>query len=75
VISLDLLLGLLPVIRIYEKVFSLRWPINRESLLTIKKAPKKVDSSKARKALAHACRPLEESVRDLIEWNQRSTIS
>ncbi len=72
VISLDLLMSLLPVIKVYEKLFSLRWPINRESLLTLKKAPRKVDSSRARQELRHQSRPLSESISDLIAWSLKS---
>ena len=68
VISINLLLFLLPLIRLYQKFVPLRWPINRESLLTIKQGPNRVDSTKAREQLGHQCRPLEESVRDLIHW-------
>lgn len=74
VISLDLLLGLLPLIELYEKIFPLRWPVNRESLLTLKKAPKKVDSSKAHHELRHHSRPLEQSIGDLVEWNEKSNV-
>ncbi len=71
VISIDLLLVLLPLIRIYQKFVPLRWPINRESLITIKHGPRQVDSTKAREQLGHQCRPLEESVRDLIVWMKK----
>ena len=68
VISIDLLLVLLPLIRLYQKFVPLRWPINRESLMTIKQGPKRVDSTKAIQRLGHQCRPLAESVGDLILW-------
>ena len=68
VVSIDLLLFLLPLIRLYQKFVPLRWPINRESLMTIKNGPSKVDSTKAQNELSHQTRPLEESVRDLIGW-------
>lgn len=68
VISIDLLLALLPLIRLYQKFVPLRWPINRESLMTIKEGPKCVDSTKAFEKLGHQCRPLEESIQDLIHW-------
>ena len=73
VISLDLLLMLLPFINLYSKIFRLRWPVNKESLLTLKKAPKRVDSSRAEKTLGHRCRSLQESVSDLIRWNSDPT--
>ena len=68
VISIDLLLFILPLIRLYQKFVPLRWPINRESLMTIKRGPEIVDSSKAEKYLDHRTRPLEESINDLILW-------
>ncbi len=68
IVSIDLLLFLLPLIRLYQKFVPLRWPINRESLMTIKIGPSRVDSTKAQKELGHQTRPLEESVRDLIGW-------
>ena len=70
VISVDLLLALLPLIRLYDRMFPMPWPINRESLLTLKRAPRRVDSSKAIKKLNHKVRPLSESVSDLIEWKK-----
>ena len=73
VISVNLLIRLLPLIRLYARVFPLRSPINRESLLTLKKAPEMVDSSKARKHLLHQSRSLKESVHDLIEWKNKTT--
>ncbi len=72
VISMKLLLIMLPLIRVYQKFVPLRWPINRESLLTIKRGPRRVDSTKAIEQLGHRCRPLEESVRDLILWMKRN---
>ena len=72
VISIDLLLVLLPVIRLYQKFVPLRWPINRESLMAIKQGPSRVDSSKAVEQLSHQFRPLQESVRDLIGWMKKN---
>jgi dihydroflavonol-4-reductase len=72
VISIDLLLVLLPLIRLYQKFVPLRWPINRESLMAIKQGPSRVDSSKAVEQLSHQFRPLQESVRDLIGWMKKN---
>jgi dihydroflavonol-4-reductase len=72
VISIDLLLVLLPLIRLYQKFVPLRWPINRESLMAIKQGPSRVDSSKAVEQLSHRFRPLQESVRDLIGWMKKN---
>jgi len=56
----------------YQKFVPLRWPINRESLMTIKQGPSRVDSSKAVEQLDHQFRPLQESVRDLIGWMKQN---
>ena len=72
VISIDLLLVLLPLIRLYQKFVPSRWPINRESLMAIKQGPSRVDSSKAVEQLNHQFRPLQESVRDLIGWMKKN---
>ncbi len=73
VVPLDLLIALLPLINLYARFFRLPWPVNRESLLTLKKAPRRVDSSKAIKKLKHHVRPLAQSVSDLIEWKKNET--
>ena len=67
-LSIDFLVKILPLIRIYEKFIPLKWPISRESLSTLKNAPKKMDCSKAKKELGHKNRPVQESVNDLVEW-------
>jgi dihydroflavonol-4-reductase len=68
VLPLNLLINLLPVIKLYNKFFKLRWPINKESLTTLKYAPKKMDCSKAIKELDHTNRATQNSVEDLIQW-------
>jgi dihydroflavonol-4-reductase len=68
VLSLDVLIKLLPVINLYTWFFKLRWPINKESLTTLKYAPKRMDCSKAIKDLGHTNRATQKSVEDLIEW-------
>lgn len=67
-LSINLLVKLLPLIRLYEKIFPLKWPITRESLSTLKNAPKNMDCSRASKELGHKSRPVNQSVNDLIEW-------
>jgi len=67
-ISLNLLLLILPIINIYSRLFPLRWPITKESLMTLKHAPKKVDSSKSIEKLDHEIRPISETIDDLIHW-------
>ena len=68
VLSLNFLIKLLPVIKLYNKFFKLRWPINKESLTTLKYAPKRMDCSKAIKELGHTNRATQNSVEDLIQW-------
>lgn len=68
VISLNLLLLLMPLINIYQKLFLLKWPITKESLITLKLAPKNMDNSKAKNELNHKCRPINESIDDLKTW-------
>ena len=68
VLSLDVLIKFLPVINLYTWFFKLRWPINKESLTTLKYAPKRMDCSKAIKDLGHTNRATQKSVEDLIEW-------
>jgi dihydroflavonol-4-reductase len=70
-LPLDLLLFLMPLINIYQKLFHLKWPITKESLVTLKLAPKHMDISKAKKELDHKCRPIDESIEDLLNWFQQ----
>ena len=68
ILSLNLLISLLPVINLYDRFFKLKWPINKESLTTLKYAPKRMDCSKAIKELGHTNRATQISVEDLIHW-------
>lgn len=67
-LSINLLVKILPLIRLYEKFFPLKWPISKESLSTLKNAPKNMDCSRAAKELGHKSRPVNQSVNDLLEW-------
>ena len=71
-ISLDLLLILMPFINVYQKLFKLKWPVTKESIVTLKLAPKNMDISKAQKELNHTCRPIKESITDFIEWTEQN---
>jgi len=71
-ISLNLLLFFMPLINIYQNTFQLKWPITKESLITLKLAPKNMDISKATNELNHKCRPINESIDDLIIWFQKN---
>lgn len=75
VLSLELLIRLLPLIKLYEMFFKLKWPINKESLTTLKYAPKRMDCSKAIKELGHNNRATQSSVEDLIEWFNENKIT
>jgi dihydroflavonol-4-reductase len=70
-ISLNLLLFLMPLINLYQKAFQLKWPITKESIKTLKLAPKNMDFSKAIIELNHNYRPAKESIQDFIEWSKK----
>jgi dihydroflavonol-4-reductase len=72
-LPLNLLIWLLPVINAYQKMFPLKWPITKESLLTLKRAPKHIDCSKAVKHLNHKIRPVSDTITDLMEWFNKGT--
>ena len=71
-ISLDVLLILMPFINVYQKLFKLKQPVTKESIVTLKLAPKNMDISKAQKELNHTCRPIKESITDFIEWTEQN---
>lgn len=71
-IPIDVLIGLLPLIKLYEKCFPLKWPITKESLIKVKQAPKNMDSSKAMKQLNHHIRPTSETIYDLLDWFKKN---
>lgn len=74
VLSLDLLIRLLPLINLYDKIFKLKWPINKESLTTLKYAPERMNCSKAINDLGHTNRAIQLSVEDLIQWFKKNDI-
>lgn len=67
-IPLGILIFFIPIISIFNKLFKMRWPVTRESLLILKRAPKNVDSSKAVLILDHKIRPIKNTIDDLITW-------
>jgi len=67
-IPLQLLIAIFPVINGYNKLFSLRWELTKESLVILKDAPKNVDSSKAIAMLDHKIRPIGETIEDVKQW-------
>lgn len=70
-ISLNLLLFLMPLINLYQQLFHLKWPITKESLITLKFAPKHMDFTKAITELNHHYRPAIASIQDFIQWSQQ----
>ena len=73
-IPVNLLLFILPLIRIYDTLFPLKWPVNRESLVTLKFSSAKMDFSKAIRELAHEPRPIQVTIKDLISWFHQNKI-
>ena len=73
-ISVDFLIVILPLIHLFAKLYPLKWPITKESLMTLKYAPKKVDASKAIENLGHKIRPISETINDLIHWFNKEKI-
>lgn len=74
ILPIALLIKLLPFINVYDKLFKLKWPVNKESLITLKYAPKRVNCSRAVKELDHTNRATQISVKDLIEWFNKNKI-
>lgn len=75
VLPLNLLLLFAPLISLFGKLFKIKWPVTKESLLILKHAPKQVDSSKAIRQLNHSIRPTQESIKDLITWYNKRNIN
>jgi len=71
-ISLNLLLLIMPIINVYQKLFKLKYPITKESIVTLKRAPNNMDISKAKKELNHKSRPATESIQDFIAWSKQN---
>ena len=67
-IPLYLLILILPIITLYTKLFPLHLPITKESLVTLKHAPKQMDCSKAINILDHTIRPLSDTIQDFFLW-------
>ncbi len=62
------LLATLPFIRIYSKITGTAPIFTRESLMALKNGHPRMDNSKAKKALGHTVRPLDETLRDFYRW-------
>ena len=74
-ISIDFLRWILPLINLYCIFFNMKWPLTKESLLTLKNAPVHMNSEKATKAFGHNSRPPSESIKNLREWFQTTKIN
>ena len=72
---LNILIVLAPLISLYGKLFPMKWPVTKESLLILKRAPKNVDSSKAITTLKHNIRPTQETINDLISWHHKNNLN
>ncbi len=70
-IPIDFLIFILPMINLYSKLFPLKWPITRESLITLKNAPIQLDMTKAIENLDHSFRPMESTILDLVSWHRK----
>jgi len=71
-VPINLLIGLLPILKLYQKLFPFKWLITKESLVKVKRAPKIMDSSKAMEYLNHQIRPTSETIIDLMEWFKKN---
>lgn len=67
-IPIALLLWFLPILLFFNKVLKLNLPISKESLTTLKHAPKNMSSNKAKQQLNHKIRPTTETINDLVVW-------
>jgi dihydroflavonol-4-reductase len=64
----------MPIINGYQKIFKLKYPITKESISTLKHAPKNMDISKAKSKLNHTSRPAIESIQDFIAWAEHNNL-
>lgn len=74
-LPLTILILFAPIISFIGKLFPMKWPVTKESLLILKRAPKYVDSSKAISKLNHNIRPTQESINDLITWYHKHKLN
>ena len=70
-IPIPLLIATIPFIKVVKKIFNSHWPISKESLITLKLAPKQMDFFKAKTALNHLVRPINETIQDLLTWYRK----
>lgn len=67
-LSLNFLLKMMPLINLYDRYFKLQWPVSKESLTTLKYAPRNMNCSKAIEELGHSNRSINKSLEDLVLW-------
>ncbi len=67
-LPINVLLWFLPVLLLFNKTLKLNLPISKESLTTLKNAPKNMSSAKAIQHLNHQIRPISETINDLLDW-------
>ena len=68
VLPVNLMLLLAPLIKWLKTRKGYDSPFDIENLYFLKHGIKKMDSSKAQRELGHQCRPVEETLADLIKW-------
>lgn len=66
-VPIGVLLSFLPVFLFFNKLLKLNLPISKESLTTLKTAPKNMSSEKAIQHLNHQIRPTSETITDLVD--------
>lgn len=66
-----LLAGATPFAQVYGKLSGKPNPLTYEALVALREGHPDMDHTKARLHLGHAPRPLQESLRDFIEWMHR----
>lgn len=68
VLPISTLIFFYPIIILFIKLFQLNYPLTKESLFTVKNAPKNMDYSKAKNNLNHKPRPIEQTFKDVLDW-------
>jgi nucleoside-diphosphate-sugar epimerase len=57
-----------PLIERLSGFFGFKTALSKTSLKLLKEASKRIDCSKAQKALGHTNRPIEETITDFLKW-------
>ena len=64
----------MPIINLSQKIVKTKWPITKESIQTLKMAPKNMDFTKAINHLNHTYRPANESIQEFINWEEQQKL-